>query len=130
MSDLIVLFLVCAFACVVLVALVTCEVWKRLRWIRTSAVVVRYVIQRGSEGRYFAPVVRFEAKDGRQIVTIAASGSWRRPWRRGDLLTVRYDPHQPRHCDQVTFASIWGPILTAIAMIVIVALAASFWPGL
>ena len=47
-----------------------------------------------SSGTWF-PVLRFEAEDGRQIETEAMYGRRPAPARRGDEVTVLYDPEDP-----------------------------------
>jgi hypothetical protein len=95
-------------------------------WPKASARILRYWITRSSdepEGqRFFHPVVRFETEDGRSVTTISSWGSWRRPWPIGHIVSVHYDPINPRRAEVTCIANVWGIPLTVMGLLAILAL--------
>jgi hypothetical protein len=85
-------------------------------WPQASAVVLRYCIKRHEGQAFFHPVLRFELPDSSSITTISNWGSWRRPWKNGDAVTVRYDPSNPRKAEIATFWVAWGLPLTCLTL--------------
>ncbi len=124
-----IIFFVVAFTFIagLLIFFVGYETWKWRRWPKVSAIVLRYQITHGSEGRYYAPVVQFETVDGNKVVTVSTWSGWRRPWRRGDSIFIRYNPSQPRWCEPVCFNAVWGPTLTGIGLLLGFGIFAWFW---
>jgi hypothetical protein len=98
---------------------------QTLYWPKASAVVLRYCIKRNEGQAFFHPVLRFELLD-RRITTISRWGSWRRPWRNGDAVTVRYDPSNPLRAEIQTFGVVWGLPLTCLTLTIVGALV-MFW---
>ena len=80
-------------------------------WPRASARIVRYWITRSEDQpdgqRFFHPVVRFETADGRAVITISSWGCWRRPWPVGHIVSVHYNPTNPRWAEIRCFANVW-----------------------
>ena len=80
-------------------------------WPKASARIVRYWITRSEDKpdgqRFFHPVVKFETADGRPVVAISSWGSWRRPWPVGCIVSVHYNPTNPRWAEIRCFANLW-----------------------
>jgi hypothetical protein len=94
------------------------------RWPKVPALVVRYWIVR-SEGkadgqRFYRAVFRFTTTDGRRVTTISTLGVWRRPWRVGTIVPVRYHPDNPRWVKAACFSEMWGIPSTCFALLVMV----------
>jgi len=91
------------------------------RWPKTSARIVRYWITRSEDKpngqRFFHPVVKFQTADGRVVVAISSWGSWRRPWPVGRIVSVHYNPANPRWAEICCFANVWGMPLTFVGLI-------------
>lgn len=85
-------------------------------WPKVDAVVLRYWITR-SEGkadgqRFYHPVLRFKTVDGHDVTAISPSGHWRRTWKSGDRLFVRYNPEKPIWTEIASIWNLWGiPLL-------------------
>jgi hypothetical protein len=95
-------------------------------WPKVNAVVLRYWITR-SEGkpegqRFYHPVLRFKTIDGRDVTSISPSGHWRKTWRTGDHLLVRYNPEKPQWTEMDTLWNLWGIPLLSIGIPVGVAI--------
>ncbi|MFN0021392.1 MAG: DUF3592 domain-containing protein [Pirellulaceae bacterium] len=85
-------------------------------WPRVSATILRYQKRKGTEGIFFHPVYRFPTMDGQTRVAISSWGSWRKPWARGETVTVRYCPTNPRRSEIQSFGNTWGFVLTFFAL--------------
>ena len=100
-------------------------------WPKTSARIVRYWITRSEDKpdgqRFYHPVVKFETADGRAVVAISSWGSWRRPWPVGRLVSVHYNPTNPRWAEIRCFANVWGIPLTLLGLTAIIGLLMWFW---
>jgi hypothetical protein len=101
--------------------------WKWWRWPKVTGVVVRYIIDNGSGGRCYFAIVRYKTKEGKQIVAKSSHGEWRRPWRRGDLISIRYNPTHPRWCEPTSFGATWGMVLSGVALIIWFGVFAWLW---
>jgi hypothetical protein len=98
-------------------------------WPKALARIERYDVRR-SDGRtsqpFYHPVLRFETASGQPVVTISSFGSWRRPWNRGDTVTVHYHPAEPHWAEIATIFNIWGMPLTFLSL-AIWTLLAGYW---
>lgn len=67
-------------------------------WPKVPAEILRYWIKRENEhGQpFFHPVIKFTSIGGASVITVTNSGYWRRPWRIGHVIYVRYDPSNPK----------------------------------
>lgn len=92
-----------------------------LRWPSAKATVLRYWKTKGDEGVHYAPVYRFQTRDGKTYTAISNWGSWHRPWPRGAIVTVRYCPESPQRTEIQASGNSLGIIFT------LVALALMFW---
>jgi len=118
------------FTAIVGVAMVGVGTWSAYHavrvtfwWANASARIVRYWITRSEDKpdgqRFFHPVVTFETSDGRVVVAISSWGSWRRPWQVGRIVSVHYNPTNPRWAEIRCFANVWGMPLTFLGLTVI-----------
>jgi hypothetical protein len=87
-------------------------------WPKASARIERYWITRSEDKpngqRFFHPVVKFETAEGSPVVAISAWGSWRRPWPVGRIVSMHYDPTNPRRAEIRCFANLWQMPLTFV----------------
>ena len=93
--------------------LVALGVWvsfKRARlskWISTEGEVVEIrIAPRSSSTR--APVVSFQAADGRRFVHRSTSHTSPSPYRVGDQVPGLYDPQDPNRAAVAHFGQLWG----------------------
>ena len=100
-------------------------------WPNASARIVRYWITRSEDKpngqRFFHPVVRFETADGRPVAAISAWGSWRRPWPVGRIVSVHYDPTNPRRAEIRCFVNLWQMPLTFVGFTAVLGLVLWFF---
>lgn len=60
----------------------------------------------------YYPVVRYQTKEGKNVTVTSLSGSYPAPYKRGDHVTILYDPENPRRAKIESFSSMWlAPIL-------------------
>jgi hypothetical protein len=60
----------------------------------------------------YYPVVRYQTKNGKNVTFTSSSGSYPAPYKRGDRVTILYDPENPRKARIKSFSSMWlAPIL-------------------
>ena len=60
----------------------------------------------------FYPVVRYETEGGKHVSFTSSSGSYPSPYKRGDRVTVLYDPKNPQKARIMSFRSMWlAPVL-------------------
>jgi|GEM_PF-7044878 len=99
-----------------------------LYWPTAQAVVVRYWIVRDREHgqKFYRPVVRFTAEDGCERIAMSAWGSWRRVYRVGQTIMIRYQREEPRHIEIQGFANLWGIPLTLFSLALLLAVPA-YW---
>jgi hypothetical protein len=107
------------------------QAYHAVWWPKTSARIVRYWTtgRKDEPGgqRFYHPVVKFETADGRAVVAISSWGSWRRPWPVGRLVSVHYNPTNPRWVEIRCFANLWGIPLTLLGLTAITGLLMWFW---
>jgi len=134
------------FVLFMLAAVGVCSLFHALRqiwyWPKTTAHVVRYCIKRdkgpenkGPENKgpenaqpFYHPVLRFETIDGQPVTTISSCGWWRRPWPSGDIVRVRYNPHNPKWAEIDCFTNIWGMPVTFLGLSAVIGVV-MFWFG-
>ena len=97
-----------------------------LRWPSAKATVLRYWKTRGDEGTHYCPVYRFQTQDGKTHTAISNWGSWRRPWERGAIVTVRYCPESPRRTEIQAPGNSLGIIFTLVAL-ALLSWAVAYW---
>ena len=60
----------------------------------------------------YYPVVRYQTKNGKNVTFTSSSGSYPSPYKRGDRVTILYDPENPKKARIKSFRSLWlAPIL-------------------
>ena len=60
----------------------------------------------------YYPVVRYQTKNGKNVTFTSSSGSYPSPYKRGDRVTLLYDPENPQKARIESFSSMWlAPIL-------------------
>jgi hypothetical protein len=100
-------------------------------WPNASARIVRYWITRSEDKpngqRFFHPVVEFETADGRPVVAISAWGSWRRPWPVGRIVSMHYNPTNPRRAEIRCFVNRWQMPLTFVGFTAVLGLVLWFF---
>jgi hypothetical protein len=79
-----------------------------LYWPKASARIVRYSIRRYETQPFYHAVVQFETANGQAVTTISNTGSWRRRWPTGSVISVKYHPENPRWIEIVSRSNLWG----------------------
>ena len=60
----------------------------------------------------YYPVVRYQTKEGKNVTFTSLSGSYPAPYKRGDRVTILYDPENLKRARIKSFSSMWlAPIL-------------------
>ena len=95
------------------------SVWILCNWPNATAEILRYRITRsdGAKGqKFYHAVYRFETLDGRKMISTSSHGSWRRIWKPGALVAIRYWPDNPRRTEIMCFANLWLGAATFAAL--------------
>lgn len=74
----------------------------------TSGIVTELVYSRSSDSTSYYPVVAFQDASGREIVFQSRSGSNPPSFRRGERVSVLYEPSAPENAQINSFFSLWG----------------------
>lgn len=88
-------------------------VWSTRTWIAHAVEVKGAVIEmvrtrdREDTTYLFAPVVRFETREGRTVEFESTMRSYPPAYRTGQAVTVLYDPDEPRYAAIRGFFSLW-----------------------
>jgi hypothetical protein len=76
------------------------EIRQLACWPKVPGRILRYWIKRNDARphgqRFFHPVIRFTVVGGVTVTTLTDSGYWRRRWRLGHVVYVRYNPTNPK----------------------------------
>lgn len=105
------------------------QLWIRRRWPMVTGEIVCYRISRGdghAGQTFYHPAYRFQTLEGETKIGLSSWGSWRRPWRRGSRVVVRYHPDNPQRTELQCFANEWG-IASTLAAIAVGFGAAKYW---
>jgi len=74
----------------------------------TSGIVTELVYSRSSDSSSYYPVVAFQDASGREIVFQSRAGSNPPSFRRGERVSVLYEPSAPENAQINSFFSLWG----------------------
>ena len=74
----------------------------------TSGIVTELVYSRSSDSTSYYPVVAFQDASGREIVFQSRAGSNPPSFRRGERISVLYEPSAPENAQINSFFSLWG----------------------
>lgn len=75
---------------------------------RAEGVVLDFEQHRSSDSTRYSPVVRFTARDGREITFVSSWSSNRRGMAHGETVTVLYPPASPADARIERFFDLWG----------------------
>lgn len=85
--------------------------WRTKHWLRTKGVIVDFEENSDSESTTKTPIVRFTTSDGTEIEYREAIGSNISLLRRGQRVTVLYNPQNPRSAVMPGWRQYGFPIL-------------------
>jgi len=107
------------------------QIWY---WPKTRGRIMRYCIKRGqgreggvredggqeTEQPFYHPVVRFETIEGQPVTALSGCGWGWRPWSRGDTVSVRYNPRNPKWAEIACFTNMWAMPATFLGLAAVI----------